>query len=283
MTLWPLWCNLSRFKVKKGRRYVGVFTVRFKPSALKPLIAKHGLSVNENQARPVVVVPLQIVQGQPVVWDHNAMWRGAWEEAAKGASWTPLVVLPQDPANASVFKATDLQNGKSDVLQALMKKYQAGGVVIAVLVMDDEKPQVGQNLEMQAVSYDAVGRASEPVHVAVMADAKGAAFAQGVRQIREAIDHALAPTNKNAKMAASHLTVTVPIESLAMWNDIKQRLDRIPAFQKIGVLSLTRGAAKIDMEFQGQTSDLKEPLSAEGLILDNVNGAWTLQEGFTAR
>ena len=78
----------------------------------------------------------------------------------------------------------------------------------------------------------------------------------------------------------SHVMITVQTPSLAVWTQIKRRLNDVPQIAKMDVISLGRGASRIDLSYAGSIGDLEQAVTAQGLVLRQASlGDWTLTEG----
>jgi hypothetical protein len=78
---------------------------------------------------------------------------------------------------------------------------------------------------------------------------------------------------------AEHLQITVPIGSLADWNQIKRKLDAVPAVADTHVLALARQFVSIELVFRGEVTDLQLQLAQQGMALAQkpFSDGWLLQ------
>ena len=283
---------VQAFEVQQERtsavRYIGTFTVQFKPNAVRSFINKNGANYNEMRSKPVLVLPVETFGGRSILWEEATKWRAAWEDAARGASTVPLVIPAGGLDDIAIVSTNEAVSGKSEALQAMARKYMASSVLIANLKADPDHIDPKQGFEIETVRYDLNGKTGEPVHYtpAVPTDSSSTrgVMTQVVRQIRSELENDWKQTAKTVKGTSMHLPVTVHIEGLPMWNDIKRKLAMTTNINKLSVIALTRSAAKIELEFYGSIDELKNALTQQGLQLEQTgaDGAWFLRVGSTS-
>jgi len=272
-------------------RYIGVFTVRFKPAAVRGLLGKHGVSYSEARSRPVVVLPVVSDGGRSVLWEDRTSWRAAWENVAGKGGLVPVVVPGGDLDDIAIISAQEAIAGKAEALSALAGKYGTDGVVVAVLNADPAVPGPEQNIRIDVFHYDASGTPyGGPEHVSLPAadgsKAVAAAIEEGVRQIRNGMESKWREMAKATAAAGplagqtAHLRVTVPINGLSGWHAMKGRITSAAGVKHLNVISLAREAASIELEFYGDIPQLQAAMKAHNLSLDQVpdTGAWILRE-----
>ena len=280
---------VQAFEVQQERtsavRYVGTFTVQFKPNAVRSFLNRHGTTFSETRSRPVVVLPVLMINGRAVLWEDQTPWRLAWEGAMRGSGLVPLVVPSGDLEDIAVISTIEAVNGKPESLQNIMNKYQAGSAVVAVLDANLDNPDPKKEMLIEARRYDASGKTAEPVHLSLpaAADSKAAlaSMNEGVKQLRNELESGWKQSTKLPKGPVGHLSIAVPIASLADWNAIKAKLAAVPNVARANVITMTRNAADIDLEFRGDIPQLQSALGEQGLSLDQSagTGGWMLTAG----
>ncbi|MDD3288984.1 MAG: DUF2066 domain-containing protein [Alphaproteobacteria bacterium] len=274
---------VQAFEVQQERtssvRYIGTFTVQFKPNSVRNLLNKSGSNYSEARSRPIVVLPISTYNGRQILWEDSTKWRSAWDDAAKGSGLVPLIIPSGDLEDIAILSTAEAIKGKPEAMQAMIEKYQAGSALVAILKSDPDHPTAGQPLEIEAIKYDAYGKASEPMKIDPTAATDKSALSQIVRQIRDKLEGGWKQSAKVSKGPSSHLPVNVPIDSLPAWMAIKKKLGNSPMVNKINTIVLTRGEAKIELEFNGNISDLVTALDQEGLTLEQMepSRAWYLR------
>jgi Uncharacterized protein conserved in bacteria (DUF2066) len=285
-------------------RYIGTFTVQFKPNAMRSQLSSAGVNYVETRGKLAVILPIYKNAGVPVLWEDHTKWRAAWEKSSPMNGLVPIVLPVGDPDDAGVLSAKDAAAGNQAQIKMMIDRYQAGEAIVTTLVTNLEKP--GSHLVIDVTRYNNDGEATSPQEVSVPLgegkDALDAALAAAVRKVRDIADagwredmggssshdDSSTPTADTstpegmqaaAPEAVARLPVSVPIRTLADWAGIKQRLDSVPVIAHTDVITLARGLTSIEIEFHGDVPKLQEALKQQNLRLvqDISSNAWVLQ------
>lgn len=297
--------TVRSFEVQKEhaspQRYTGTFTVEFKPDAVKQILEKGGVSYTEERAQPLVVLPIAMLKDRPVLWDDRTIWRNAWEETARKAVLVPMIVPSGDLDDIAKISVQEALDGKAESLKALAQKYKAGGVLVVIL--EPKTPVEEAQIEAQAVAYayDAEGEKKETFALSL---SPGENFKSlddemkdGVMQIVNRVEgewrtaHAPAPATPLTASAPGaivppatpgapvFLPVDVPVASLAIWGQIRNKLSHTPSVLATHVVTMTRGLVHIELQFQGDMAALQTGLNTAGLQLEQeLDGSWQIRQ-----
>ena len=257
-------------------RYIGTFRVQFRPLAVRELLSDKGADYMDARSKPIVVLPVFINGKHPVLWEETTRWRAVWDSAPKDDGLVPIVTPAGDLNDIAALSTEEAADGKTDAIKAFIDKYQAGGAVVATLKGNPDTPAAGFKIDIQF--YDADGNASLPQHrvVPMPLDVdKGAAadamFAQGIKDVHEILEKVWKNENGHDALAAggealsaptavtNWLPVTVPVETLAQWTQLKRRIGSVPGVQRINVLSLQSGSASIEIDPRKTRMTCKPP------------------------
>jgi hypothetical protein len=275
---------VQHFEVQNERtssvRYIGVFTVQFRPIATRDWLTKNGATFTETRSKPVIVLPVFANNGHPVLWEERTKWRTVWDNA-RNTGLVPIIVPQGGLDDIAVVSADEAIKGDGGALKALAEKYQAGGTVVAVLDGDLDNP--GPAFKITVTPYDAQGTAGDPVYLNLQPAADKAsidnALAQAVTQVHTILEGDWRQeVAKTAQVPSARLAVTVPISTLDEWALIKNKLNNVRDIDRTNLLTLARGATSIELEFHGDIEQLRDDLSKQNLALtQDVMGAWILQ------
>jgi hypothetical protein len=290
---------VQSFEVQNERsspvRYIGIFTVQFRPSAVRSFLAGRNAAYFDTASAPVLILPVTLTAGHPILWEETTPWRQAWDSIAHGGGLVPIILPSGALDDIALLSTEEAMDGKPDSLAGLINKYQAGGALVAVLDGDLSKP--GSTLTVDMRRYDANGTSlsTTSVILSVPTDKKDldALLPQAAKQVREQLEadwrqqqQGQAPVAANPTEGAvpdngavAHLPVNVPIATLAEWEQIRQKLEHVPNVRHADIITLARGMTSIEIEFNGDIAQLQSALTAQGLILsqDTSNGTWLLQ------
>nr|MDP9128596.1 DUF2066 domain-containing protein [Pseudomonadota bacterium] len=133
-------------------RYIGTFTVRFRPGAVRSYLTSHNAFYTDAPSRPIVVLPIISTEGHTVLWEENTKWRAAWESGAHEGGLVPVVVPQGSLEDIALLSTEEAASGHKEAIRAMMDRYQAGGALVATLIGNLTKP--GSAITVQLVRYD---------------------------------------------------------------------------------------------------------------------------------
>ncbi len=289
---------VQNFEVQNERRsavhYLGTFTIQYKPNAVRTLLAKYGQHFDDTRKKTIIVLPVSILQGHPVLWEETTKWRTVWENAAHTITAQPIVIPAGGLDDIAIISTTEAVDGKNASIKAIIQKYQGDGALVPIL--NGDPAQGGTELRIEMWRYDADGDASPPqdISLAVPSDKNGAdtILTQAVRESRiwleDELKKAAQGTDDQSMLSDDpappprntlHLPVTVPIATLAEWAQIQRRLANVSAISRAEIISLARGSTSIEIDYQGTMQDLQIGLMNNDLSLtqNSSNGQWVLR------
>ena len=308
---------VQNFEVQNERssavRYIGAFTVQFRPTAVRTFLGKKGAHFTETRSPPIVILPLYTGTGKPVLWeDHNA-WRMAWDATPHGGYAVPIVVPAGTAQDLAALTTGDAVDGKPEPVKAIIAHYQAGSAATVTLNGNIDTGGAFKVI-LQRYTPDGMPSTVDTVTLPNTTDktAIPAMLAQAVKTVRAQIDKDWRQDAKTAAAAApapaddaigdllsssaaatpstppspgitgpvAHLNATAPITTLAVWARLRQRLATTPGVAGIDVISLQRGAAVIDIRFTGTVDNLRGTLLSQNIQLeqDPANNTWIVHE-----
>lgn len=308
---------VQNFEVTNERtssvRYLGVFTIQFRPSAVKSYLASKGVKVADTRSKPVLVLPVYVASagGAPLLWETGNRWRSAWDHGSNDEGLVPLV-LPSSKTDedAKLASTEDIVAGKSDPIRSLIQKYEAGGAVVVTLTGNPETPAAGLTVDMTRYDEDGTGRPVE--HLTLPPTGDKAAADSILNQYINFTHHQIEKDWKHDQkvpvpplissvpheetspgegqggdpsVAAMldapvlHVPVVVSVATLSEWAQIRQRLTSTPGIVRVDVITLQRGQADIELEINSSVQDVQEALFKKHLQLtqDPSNNAWYLR------
>lgn len=265
------------FEVQQERtsavRYIGTFTVQFKPQAVRALLAGSGDAVTVSRGKPVVILPVVLAADRVILWEDNTAWRKAWEEAASRGGLIPLIVPTPDMDVIAMINGKEAMAGKAEAIKAIMAKYQTASLAV-VTYQEPTKPNEPAALNL--MRYDAAAAPALPV--ALSLGAGNTALNEGVKLIRQELEKDWRDANKPPSGTTTSLAVAVPIRDLAVWAEIRQRLTTVKPIKRTNIIALSRGQANIELEYFGDLPTLLSALQQQNLILQQANtGGWQLE------
>ena len=287
-----------------GVRYIGTFSIQFKPNAVRSYLTSQHANFAETRSRPFLILPVYAGAPSPILWEQPTKWRAAWDASAPNNGVVPITLPTGDIGDLSLLTTADALAGKNESIKALADKYQAEATVIAILKSNLDIPGVA--LQIEAHHFGADGSTGKVEQFNIPASATvDAGLATAVKKIRTQMDMdwratgstdagSTPPPEQNTEQPApaeaaaapvpaaptAHLSVVLAINSLSEWSAIKSRLTNNPNVVHANVITLQRGATKIDLEFRGTVPELQKTLQSQGLILslNSATGSWILMK-----
>jgi hypothetical protein len=294
---------VASFEVANERmsavRYVADFTFHFRPSKVRRLVRVTesapteggkgsaesagkgsaeggGKPAVESGSRAVVVVPVYKDGSNLVLWDDPNAWRAAWSQRSAGSGH--LVLPLGDAGDVAAIDAEKAGSGKPEALTAIAQRNRGSEAVVALatarrqganiagLDVTVKRYRSGRLVDTQGRSFDAAPAESEADLLRRAADAVAADIESGAKR------DAGAGSDQPASLA-----VTVPINSLGEWIQVRDRLASVSAIRKIDLLSLSRQEAKLEVKYIGSQDQLKSSLAEVSLDLGGGDPVWRIQ------
>jgi hypothetical protein len=266
-------------------RYIGKLTVRFLPAKIREAFGQRGIEVVEDQAPPIVILPLWKGPNGPVIWEEN-LWRKAWLDLKAEQSVVPIIVPLGDLEDTSAISADEALAGDAIKLESLMLRYEAKAILVAVAepdpaggihaVMQGESPLGRVNFDKTYTSEDGALETA----AAVAARRFDEVMLEKWRSVKikmAAEARARAEAERQATRASSSLAVAVPFSGIHQWNGIRARLLGTPGVIGVDVSTIAQNGAVIQLAFFDSVETLQSALSGSGLRLVRAGGTWVLQ------
>lgn len=251
-------------------RYVGTITVRFRPQAVRDQLGNVGAAYVEPPAQPLVVLPVTVVAGRPVLWEDRTRWREAWEAKERGSSLVPLAVPEGEMEDFQAIGIEDAMKGSAEPLAAIARRYNAAGVVVAKTELPASgEPTRGQPMVVEVTRYGLDGTRDQ-FNVPVRADASDRPedlLTRAVTFVSAALDEAWRRENTVASGPEQSVAVAVPISRLEDWIETRKRLAAVHAVSRVDVLSLSRVEALVGLSYRGDVERLRQALARRDLGL----------------
>jgi hypothetical protein len=249
-------------------RYIATLTVRFSPPAVREVLTNAGIAFTETRARPTLVLPIYVWQGSMVLFEEGNPWREAWARRPPRATLTPLVLPTGDLQDIGSIDATQAIAGDRQKLDAVARRYGAIDVLVAVARLASELPGAGPSVSLSATRHTTSGDTTLIESFAGDGEDLPAVLAKAVDWVETELErqwkqeNAITPGQENRQ-----ITISVPIDSLEEWVEIRRRLTGIGLVRKAEVLQLRRREARIAVTYSGDLGQLKSALAQRDLEL----------------
>ena len=246
-------------------RYIARLNFRFRRDAVRQLLLNAGVPFAEERSKPIVILPVWSGAQPPVLWEDPNPWREAFAQRERGEGLVPFIVPLGDVEDLNAISAERALNADPAALAAIAERYQGEEVLITQAIPEGEQVSVVTRRFRGAtlVSTDQV-RAPD-LNAAVDA-------------VTTPIEAAWKEQNLIGGGGEQTLTLTVPVNDLKDWTEIRGRLRSVSSLRNMSVLSLTRTAASVEITYAGDQRQLQLALAQRDLTLSqDQTGGWILQ------
>lgn len=250
-------------------RYLANLTFQFNAASIRDYLRSRGVRFADVRAKPVLLLPVYGAAGQAVLWEDPNPWRNIWASRDNSASLVPMMVPLGDLNDIAGVSARDALNPDNPVLQPLAARYGAKDVVVsqAVLVGD---PSAG-GASLQVITSRSATAQQERTRVVTLQQNPGESYQQLLIRAASTVGGMINDSWKRASRlrfeSEGELQVSVPIEDLRSWLEVKRRLDKVPAIEKAVLIYLSTESAELQLTYFGDVEQLTRSLAQNDLQL----------------
>lgn len=250
-------------------RYLATFTVRFDPAQVRGLFQQYGVRFAETQSKPLVVVPLWGGGSGAQLWEESNPWLRAWSAGNFTESLVPLIAPLGDLGDVTTVNAQQVLAGEPTPIGSLAARYRASGALVAQAVLLGNLEEGNATLAVTASRLQEDGLSKLGVLNVKQEPGEDltALLDRAANEVAEAT--ALRWKEANLLNFASRQTipVTVPLESLDTWLQVRRRLDRTSTVIAIDLEYLRHDEARLNLTFVGSEEQLAGALAQHDLEL----------------
>ncbi len=291
-----------------GTRYTATLTYHFKPQATAALLGKNGAEISDDPYnRPkkpdgiqalsattmppqrILVLPILRAPDRSILWEEKTPWHLAWVNVLSDKP-TPDLILPEGTIeDVGAITSSEALAGLNIPLTRIMRKYQARGTIVPVLLANNNMPQANQNLSIQLARFDEHGKMISTIVLPLpaqpsrkdmewlQAGASGsiAAWRDSVSKAQPvAPQYGVAspsmPTN-TAPGQFIRVMLTVPFANMEEWSAKREALQAVPGMTALEVLRMNRFRAVVQIDYTGAQSQLDQALSQRNMQIMPTN------------
>ncbi|KLN60191.1 hypothetical protein WH96_13480 [Kiloniella spongiae] len=256
-------------------RYIANMTVRFKESQTRGLLRNSGAAIAETVSKPVLIIPIEKRADSSLLWEDRNQWRTAWGGVGASNGLVPLTMPLGDLDDLALVDAKGALAG-NEGLWKLAGKYGSSDVFLSVAEITND----GAAANLSAVR---VGRFGEGRRYQLnVTKAEGETTQKMLRRAARSLDNSLQHDWKQANLlqfgVERWIQVEVPISGLQDWVLVNNRLQGVPAINKVKTRSINRSQVNLDVYFAGDERQLSLALAQKDLALVlNERSIWELQ------
>ena len=259
------------------QRYIATLTISFLPDQVRQLLTRYGVAFMDQQAAPVLILPVWLGANGPELWDSPNPWRAAWSALDLQHALTPVYVPIGDLTDVSAVSAEEALAGNAIKLESLALRYGTDHVLVAVA-----GPMDGGGVFARMSGMTPAGPISLDERFSGEGDNGAAAARKAAARFLEAMADnwkrsGAARRQDTVRVATQSLTAAVPFKSFVEWNNVKARVTGSAGVTGVEIDSLSAGGAIVEVTYQGSVEDLGAALRSNGLLLTQVGSTWVIQ------
>jgi Uncharacterized protein conserved in bacteria (DUF2066) len=258
-------------------RYTGKFTVRFLPDLIKPLLARYGIILTDNQSPAILVIPVWEDNGRTTLWQDNP-WRKAWGALHAEQSEVPVILPLGDREDASLISAAEALNNDPIKLEKIRRRYDVITVLVAYA-----RPEEGGGIHAKMQGITALGKVKFDKTYRDDANTIEGSAEVAVNRFHDVMiakfradAEKMAGGNAEKSAGPQAVPVHVVFSSPSQWNGLRSRIISTPGVQGVDVSSLDVDGATVSLLYSGSLEDMQYSFQASGLQMTNEGGGWTI-------
>jgi hypothetical protein len=271
-------------EVTSPGRYQGKFTVRFLPNRVRPLFAKYGVTVPDNQGPPILIIPVWTENGVAQLWGNNP-WADAWRELGAAQAEIPIIIPLGDAQDTELLTPADLVNNDPIKLERIRRRYDVKDVLVAYA---SPSPEGGIHAKMEGPT--ALGKVQfDKVYKDENNNTLAGASAFAVKRFHDVMTGkyrsdrskiaAARAKEEQAKLAGpKSIPVNVAFSSPSQWNGLRSRILSTPGVIGVDIASLDGSGATVSLRFSGGIDEMQTSLEAAGFRLSQSSSGWVIEQ-----
>jgi hypothetical protein len=248
-----------------GGRYLATISVRFLPEEVSNALKDAQVPFAMTRSRPVVVLPVFDTGSANRLWDDPNPWRLAWAGHTPYPGLFSVVMPAGDLSDVATVNVNQAISGDPGAMLAIGRKYQATGAMVAIASVSGNKANRSVRVILEFVGGSHDGTIMEQRY-------KGsgdltAFLGQVVGEILGGLEREWKEENILDFSLVERVSVLVPIEGLAGWRDVRERLDGMSRIQSMSTARMSQEEVELDLVYVGSTDQLRTALEQRGLEL----------------
>ena len=264
-------------------RYLAIYTFRFRPDAVRSLLRNAGIPFAETVSKPVVVLAVLRHDDTALLWDDPNPWRAAWSDRKDAGGLVPFVVPLGDAADVAAVDPNQALAADRAALARVAALHDGGDILIAAAT---RRPSGELQTTLRRVSAAGASEIAGATFQPAAGESEDDFMARAVTATAAAVEEAWRRENILPTGAEGVLTAAVPLNSLADWIAVRDRLKGVPTVKRSDIVTLGKQNARVEIHYLGDPAQLRLALAQRDLVLDGGDAAgspgdstasWTLR------
>lgn len=247
-------------------RYKGVYTIRFRPSAVQNYLERSDMPYSDvTPSRPVLILPYIQVGVRTSLWQYDNPFMQAWSSAPSDKN----TILPLgDLLDVTQAKDDPALRYDKMMLDKMAARYQADTVIIAIA---EPLP----NEDLRITLYDTENVTPRHMHsLLIPADTEtmdSTVYDRAVQEIRAILKQEWKVQTQINPAQANHVRARAQFDNIQEWMRLKQSIENVSGVNSVIVQGLKPKEAIMRIEFAGSRERLNTVFAQAGLNLTPPN------------
>lgn len=273
-----------RSEQNSGTRYIASLDFSFEANSVRQLLQREGVPFVDQQAEPVILVPVLRQAGSadgkanPAEFTAaTGTWSTVWPSLDPKNALSPLDLQPLKPTvHPDALRA--LLANQGDGARILETEYGKPHVVIAIAEVDKAAGRVHVTLAGQDTVAPLLWKRSYRIadNDADYALELAAVISLGVLEGRWKAMSTGAVTAADGD-SAPDVMLDVQFRSMSEWNEIRGRILDLQAVDDVRVGEVSANGAQVMVKFPGGGKALASALARQGVTMQDLGTAWQVQ------
>ena len=256
-------------------RYIATLTIKFLPDNVRELLYQYNVPFAEEQAANILLLPMWKTDKGVALWEGENPWKEAWVAQDLENSLTPLLIPIGDLTDIAALSADEAAASDSIKLEALRLRYGAENVLVSIA-----ERRADGTIYITLKGETSFGLVNYAHSFEIADDDIPATLAPAAERFLLAMEETWKGAIAKINVPSSNLneiTVAIPFDSLAEWNDIRARIQQTYGVGEVQIDSLSARGGIVKVRYEGAIDQFSEELKTNGLILSDVGGTWVIQ------
>lgn len=253
-------------------KYAASLSVRFDEEALKKIFNRHNIPYQTKTKTSFVVVPVFETPSKTSVFDEDSPLFQALSATLFPKDLYSFTIPSGDLKDMQTITPLMIKQGNFLPLESLRKRYNADEVLI--LTVQQESPIY--NVTTQTYPLDE----SLGVHLDFAVSSASTDLLDINKKIIQKVLKKIKDNwrgQQNSSSQLKNMSVHIPIENLANWNQIRTQLEKMPFLNNMVVQALRKDKAIVEIFHYQTQENLIQSFKGHGYTLEqDATGDWTL-------
>jgi hypothetical protein len=260
-------------------RYLATLTVRFNRSAVRDMLRSNGIQFAETSGKPLVVLPVYRTAGTLQLWDSSNAWLAAWKALPPADALIPLIVPQGNAADLAEISPRQALNGDEARLDAVVERYNAAGVVLAIATLRRDDAARAHVVEVAVSRFGALAGDSISVRSfsGTPETTEEALLATAAQSVRSDVVEGWKRENLLRFGERRELIAVSSLSGLPDLVALRERIVDVASVEKVELISLSLREAAIRLTFFGDENQLALAFAQRDMELKQGSVDWRLR------